>query len=199
MICDGREVTPGLDSPLVMGYTTSDRMSEQPEFEVRELAHLVNTNSRRVEGWVEKGFLTPAMRGRGPGRRRVFDLVNVIHAALLAELLRTFGERSPVAGPIVRAVARTLRDDLRRLVVRLTVPPPPGEWDVSEAAASAGLSAEVLWIVLEGKGGVSIRLVKPNQTLKAAGGALVDGHPVVLLSLTPVLAKLGRRLGTLRR
>jgi hypothetical protein len=183
-----------------MGYT-SYGMNQETEFEVRELAHLVNTNSRRVEGWVEKGFLTPAMRGRGPGRRRVFDLVNVIHAALLTELLRTFGERSPVAGPIVRAVARTLRDDLRRLVMRLA-PLRPGKWDVIEAAASAGLSGlstEVLWIVLEGKRGVSIRLVKPDQIPEAARDVLGEGHTVVLLSLTPVLAKLGRRLGTLRR
>ena len=181
-----------------MGYT-SYGMNQETEFEVRELAHLVNTNPRRVEGWVEKGFLTPAVRGRGPGRRRVFDLVNVIHAALLAELLRTFGERSPVAGPIVRAVARTLRDDLRRLVVRLAVPPQPGGWDAGEAAASLGLIPEILWIVLEGKGGVSIRLVKPDQIAEAAGSALVDGHTVVLLSLTPIIAKLGRRLATLRR
>jgi hypothetical protein len=181
-----------------MGYT-SYGMNQETEFEVRELAHLVNTNSRRVEGWVEKGFLTPAMRGRGPGRRRVFDLVNVIHAALLAELLRTFGERSPVAGPIVRAVARTLRDDLRRLVKRLAAPPQPGGWDAGEMLASLGRSPEILWIVLEGNRGVSIRLVKPDQIPEAARGVLVEGHPVVLLNLTPILAKLGRRLGTLRR
>src|SRR2546425_11889328 len=79
VICDGREVTPGLDSPLVMGYTTSDRMSEQPEFEVRELAHLVNTNSRRGEGGGGEGVFTPAIGGRGGGGSRGFVFLKVHH------------------------------------------------------------------------------------------------------------------------
>src|SRR6266536_1957416 len=94
-------------------------MSIRSNFEVSDLAQLVGTNPRRVEGWVEKGFVTPLRRGHGPGRRRVFDLVNLFQAALLVELLATFGERTRVVGRIVREVGRH-KDETKRLAMMLT-------------------------------------------------------------------------------
>ena len=174
------------------------------EFEVRVLAQLVGTNPRRVEGWVEKGFLNPVVRGRGPGRRRVFDLANLLQAALLVELLSTFGERSRAVGRIVREVGRTLKDDTKRLLERLAELPGPGRaagWEVDEATAVLGNSPEILWIELERKGGVRVRLLKPEQRREipdVASSALLEGRTVVLLNITRILAKLGGRLVELR-
>jgi hypothetical protein len=63
---------------------------------VREMARLLRTNPRRVEGWVEQGLLKPVLRGRGPGRPHVFTRKDLLLGALLLEVQAAFGEKSPV-------------------------------------------------------------------------------------------------------
>src|SRR3989442_8497772 len=123
------------------GGAMKEQSEFRTEFEVRVLAQLVGTNPRRVEGWVEKGFLTPVVRGNGPGRRRVFDLANLLEAALLVELLSTFGDRSRAVGRIVREVSRRLKNDTKRLVARLAVE--------EGILLTFENTLEILWIELE--------------------------------------------------
>lgn len=69
--------------------------SDTPCLEGRELAALLETPARRIEGWVDRGLLKPKRSGRGQGRRRAFSIYNLVQAALLIELQRAFGERNP--------------------------------------------------------------------------------------------------------
>jgi len=167
-------------------------MRDRSEFEVRDIAKLVGTNPRRVEGWVEKGFLTPLVRGHGPGRRRVFDLANLLQAALLVELLSTFGERSRAVGRIVREVGR-LKNDTKRLVARLAMPEGLG------LLLKLDHTLEILWIELERKGGVHVHLTEQTpEVWREAGRALGESRTVILLNVTSVLNNLQIKLHHLR-
>ena len=77
-------------------------------FQTKDLATLLRTNPRRIEGWVEQGLLKPARRGRGPGRRHAFNFENLVQAALLLELQATFGEKSPAWRRLFPAVTAGL-------------------------------------------------------------------------------------------
>ncbi len=68
----------------------------EQDFRVQDLATLLDTKPRRIEGWVEQGFIKPAHRGRGPGRPSRFSLENLATAYVLTELQRIHGDRSPV-------------------------------------------------------------------------------------------------------
>lgn len=81
----------------------------QRRFQVRELAKLLDIKPRQVEGWVEQGLLKPAVRARGPGRRREFSLDNLIQGAILLELQGTFGEKSPVWGRAFPGVVKAVK------------------------------------------------------------------------------------------
>ena len=166
-------------------------MRDRSEFQVRVLAELVGTNPRRVEGWVEKGFLTPVVRGNGPGRRRVFDLANLLEAALLVELLSTFGDRSRAVGRIVREVSRRLKNDTKRLVARLAVE--------EGILLTFENTLEILWIELERKGGVHVHLTEQTpEVWREAGRALGESRTVILLNVTSVLNNLQIKLHHLR-
>ncbi len=78
-------------------------------FQVRDLAKLLDTNPRRIEGWVEQGLLKPAVQGRGPGRRREFSLDNLIQGAILLEVQWIFGEKSPVLGRVLPGAAKAVK------------------------------------------------------------------------------------------
>ncbi len=69
--------------------------SDTPCLEGRELAALLETPARRIEGWVDRGLLKPERSGRRQGRRRAFSIENLVQGALLIELQRAFGERNP--------------------------------------------------------------------------------------------------------
>lgn len=75
---------------------------------VREMARLLGTNPRRVEGWVEQGLLKPALRGRGPGRPHIFTGKDLLLGALLLEVQAAFGEKSPVCKRLFRDLSDTL-------------------------------------------------------------------------------------------
>jgi hypothetical protein len=171
-------------------------MQHRREFEVREVAQLIGTNPRRVEGWVEQGFLSPVVRGRGPGRRRVFDLANLFQAALLVELLSIFGERSRAVGRIVAESENALKGDARGLPERLAA---LSERSPAEKADKAdAVPGHILSIELQRKGGVQVRLGFVTEIQDAASRALSDDGTVVLLNVTTLLVKLGRRLKAFR-
>ncbi len=86
------------------------RTKRQPRFQVRDLAKILKTKPRRIEGWVEQRLLKPAVRGRGPGRRHEFSPDNLLQAALLLELQGVFGEKSPVSIHVFRAAVKSLYD-----------------------------------------------------------------------------------------
>jgi hypothetical protein len=171
-------------------------MPNRRQFEVRELAQLIGTNPRRVEGWVEKRFLVPLGRGRGPGRRRVFDLANVFQAALLVELLSTFGERSRAVGRIVGESGKTLKGDAGQLLQRLAALPERGPAEKADKAAA--VLGHILFIELQRKGGVQVRLRSVAELQDAASRALRDGCTVVSLNATTLVARLAPRLKALR-
>ena len=86
------------------------RTKRQPRFQVRDLAKILKTKPRRIEGWVEQRLLKPAVRGRGPGRRHEFSQANLLQAALLLELQGVFGEKSPVSILVFRTAVKSLCD-----------------------------------------------------------------------------------------
>jgi hypothetical protein len=75
---------------------------------VRDMARLLETNPRRVEGWVEQGLLKPALRGWGPGSPHTFTRNDLLLGALLLEVQAAFGEKSPVCKRLIPDLADTL-------------------------------------------------------------------------------------------
>lgn len=91
-----------------MGFWADD-MALKRKFHVRDLAKLLDTNARRIEGWVEQGLLRPKTLGAGPGWPHEFSLDNLIQGAILLELQRTFGEKSPVWGRASSGVVNAVK------------------------------------------------------------------------------------------
>jgi helix-turn-helix protein len=77
-------------------------------FMTGEVAALLKVSPRRVEGWVEQGFIKPAVRGKGPGRRNLFSKEQVILGAVILEIQASFGEKSALVGRLFPGVSQTL-------------------------------------------------------------------------------------------
>lgn len=152
-------------------------------FEVRELAELLGTNPRRVEGWTEKDYIRPAKRGHGPGRRRAFDLVNVLQAALLLELGHIFGKKSPAAGRIVQRVAAQVQKVGRELL------------DDSDRALAilAGQDPYVLLAELASDT-VAAQIMRLGEHHGFMAEALRRGRTVVVVNLTDLGARVRRQM-----
>src|SRR5713101_2361114 len=90
----------------------SKRKGEK-RFRVSEVAAILETNPRQIEGWVEQGFLKPAVPGSGPGRPSHFDYTNLLQGVLTLEFQRTFGAKTPVWGRIAGRVAKTLAEEAK--------------------------------------------------------------------------------------
>jgi hypothetical protein len=69
-----------------------------PGYLTGDVAKMLGVNPRRVEGWIEQGFLVPAVPGKGPGHRNLFSLEQVILGALILEIQANFGEKSALVG-----------------------------------------------------------------------------------------------------
>ncbi len=80
----------------------------EQRFRVSEVAAILGTKPRQIEGWVEQGFLKPAVAGRGPGHPSYFDYPNLLQGALTLAFQRTFGAKTPVWGRIAGSVAKAL-------------------------------------------------------------------------------------------
>ncbi len=90
------------------------------QFRVREVAEILSTKPRRIEGWVEQGFLKPAVSGSGPGHPSSFDYTNLLHGVLTLEFQRTFGAKTPVWGRVAGRVAKALaEEEVKRIGSRL--------------------------------------------------------------------------------
>lgn len=91
---------------------------DRSDLRVQDLAKLLDTNPRRIEGWVEQGFLKPAHPGRGTGRPHRFTLENLATAYVMTELQRIHGDKSQVLDGLLSSepaadYARTLSRWLR--------------------------------------------------------------------------------------
>ena len=81
------------------------------KFRVSEVAEILRATPRQIEGWVEQGFLKPAVPGGGPGRPSYFDYPNLLEGMLTLEFQRTFGARTRVWGRVAGRVAQTLAEE----------------------------------------------------------------------------------------
>lgn len=158
--------------------------SGHKRFQVGDLAQLLDTNPRRIEGWVEQGFLKPAIRGRGPGRRREFDMQNLLQGSLLLEVQGMFGEKSPA---------------LRRLIKRV-----PGNvamfWAEGLDEATDALSfpsdfSKLVMLVMHRDGQpVFVGYDSVDAELRRARKGILGGLHVTLINVMGVIAKLRKRL-----
>src|SRR2546430_15729495 len=85
-------------------------------FEVREVAELLGTTPRRVEGWVERGLIRPTRPARGPGTRRTFATESLLTGLLLLRVQAVMGERNEDLNHLVQRLVSPL---LQELVDRL--------------------------------------------------------------------------------
>jgi len=84
-------------------------------FRVSEVAEILSTKPRQIEGGVEQGFLKPAVPGSGPGRPSSFDYTNLLHGVLTLEFQRAFGAKTPVWGRVAGSVAKALAQEEAKL------------------------------------------------------------------------------------
>jgi phage terminase Nu1 subunit (DNA packaging protein) len=78
-------------------------------YEVRQAAAILGVSPRRIESWIERGFIVPRVLSRGIGRRNKFDLTNVAQGALLLELQAVAGERSSLGSEVLAEVGHIAR------------------------------------------------------------------------------------------
>src|SRR5262245_53510731 len=146
-------------------------------FRVQDVASLLGTNPRRVEGWVEQGFLKPAARGRGPGRPHEFDLANLLQAALMLELQSFLGAKSRYPN-LITSGARAAAEAMARLVEK-------GEW-VSERV-----------LLVAHRGGIGPSFMKYDSLPRLQGSidqAMKAGLTITLVGITGVLTKVQEAL-----
>ncbi len=141
---------------------------EKRLLQVRELAKTLGTTPRRIEGWVEQGLLKPAVRGRGPGRRRAFTVDNLLAAAILLKAQRAFGEKSGLIRPLADLLHRPqMRRRLRGLAQL-----PPGAAPVlvvdtpirAEGPEGQALRARLLSYLETEKASLNVATSKPHSS-----------------------------------
>jgi DNA-binding transcriptional MerR regulator len=67
------------------------RKERRRTFAVGQAARALGVPPRRLEGWVERGVLTPALSATGTGTRRRFTWGDLVKAAILVELQSLLG------------------------------------------------------------------------------------------------------------
>jgi DNA-binding transcriptional MerR regulator len=75
-------------------------------YEVRQVAAILGVSPRRVESWIEYGFIKPHTPSKGTGQRNQFDLANIAQGMLLLELQAIAGEKSPLGSEVLAEVRR---------------------------------------------------------------------------------------------
>jgi len=171
-----------------MGYNLSDTGYL---LEIGELAEVLRTNPRRVEGWVEQGILKPAVEGDGPGRRRQFGRIELLQGALMLKLPGIFGKRSPVASAVVRALA----PERQKPEVQKTMDRRWQDAAVSGNRPEEGVESDLLLCVVHGAQREPILYLDRPEKLRAASErALHHGQTVTMLDLAWVIADARARL-----
>src|SRR5215470_12508251 len=171
-----------------MGYNLSDT---SPLLEIGELAEVLGTNPRRVEGWVEQGILKPAVEGDGPGRRRQFGRKELLQGALLLKLQGIFGKRSPVASAVVRAFA----PERQKPEVQKTMERRWQDTAVDGSRPEEGNESDLLLCVVHGpQREPTLYLDRPEKLRAASEQALHHGHIVSMFDLGWVIADARVRL-----
>lgn len=66
-------------------------LDRRPVYEIAQGAGALGIPERRLEGWVERGVLSPGVQAAGPGTRRRFSLFDLVKAAVINRLVEMFG------------------------------------------------------------------------------------------------------------
>jgi hypothetical protein len=147
-------------------------------FRVGDVATLLGTNARRVEGWVEQGFLKPAHRGRGPGKPHRFTMEQLVAGALLLEAQANFGEKSPICGRLFPVAVNLI--------------------DLAKHEQEAGRRAAViLGVALKGGEVEHIGIVPqegPSSLQSYVYKGLTEGHTVTFFNVSAIMAAVEERL-----
>jgi Helix-turn-helix domain len=88
--------------------------SQDMGFLTGDVAALLKVSPRRIEGWVEQGFIKPAVRGKGPGRRNLFSKEQIFLGALILEIQANCGEKSSLVGRLLPDLGETLMSLARK-------------------------------------------------------------------------------------
>ena len=165
----------GTISPEYMG--SSGEGAQQ--FRVSEVAAILGTNPRQVEGWVEQGFLKPAAPGSGPGHPSYFDYPNLLHGALTLAFQRTFGAKAPVWGRVAGSVAKTLAEEEERL-------------------AGSSLAPLIMLVSYQDEKPAFIQMTSMERMDVAIRRELKQGRTLVILGLRSVVKTLHERLAAFK-
>jgi len=151
----------------------------EQHFRVSEVAEILGTNPRQIEGWVEQGFLTPAVPGGGPGHPSSFDYTNLLHGGLTLEFQRAFGAKTPMWGRVAGSVATALAQEEAKL-------------------AGASLNQMVMLVSYHEKKPAFIQMTTMERMDVSIRRELNRGRTVVILGLRDVVKTLDERLAVFK-
>ncbi len=143
-------------------------------FRISEVAAILETNPRQVEGWVEQGFLKPAVPGSGPGRPSYFNYTNLLQGVLTLEFQRTFGAKTPVWGRVAGRVAKTLAEEAK--------------------VTGSALSRLVMLVAYQEEKPAFIQMTSMTRMDESIRRELHQGRTVVILGLRGAVKTLHERL-----
>jgi MerR-like DNA binding protein len=147
-------------------------------FRVSEVAEILGTNPRQIEGWVEQGFLKPAVQGSGPGRPSYFDCTNLLQGVLTLEFQRTFGAKTPVWGRVAGSVAKALAEKEAKLT-------------------GSSLNRLIMLVSYQEEKPAIIQMTSMDRMNVSIRRELNQGRTVVILGLEGVVKALYERLAVL--
>ncbi len=148
-------------------------------FRVSEVAKILGTNPRQIEGWVEQGPLKPAVPGSGPGHPSYFDYTNLLQGALTLAFQRTFGAKAPVWGRVAGRVAKTLAEKEAR---------PTG----------SSLAPLIMLVSYQQEKPAFIQMTGMDQMEGSIRRELDQGRTVVMLGLRGMVKTLHERLAAFK-
>jgi len=148
-------------------------------FRVSEVAEILSTKPRQIEGWVEQGFLKPAVPGSGPGRPSCFGYTNLLQGVLTLEFQDTFGAKTPVWGRVAGSVAKALAQEEAKL-------------------AGASLNQMVMLVSYREEKPAFIQMTTMERMGISIRRQLNRGRTVVILGLKDVVKTLDERLAAFK-
>jgi hypothetical protein len=155
-------------------------MASERRFRVSEVAEILATKPRQIEGWVEQGFLKPLVSGSGPGRPSYFSYRNLLQGALTLEFQQTFGAKTPVWGRVAGRVAKTLAEEEATL-------------------GGSALNERVMLVAYQNGKPAFIQMTSLDRVDVPVRRELNQGRVVVILGLMGVVKALHERLAVLEQ